>query len=265
MDIPDPQYKTEDGSALRIWRDTAKNNFRSEQTGLPQFDEVVYVEVISPGSRDSTPTFEVVRYFPESAGLPPLYGMNYPRYKNFIDDFEKNEKTDASMAGTPLGQWAEMSKSMVASLRVQSVYTVEMLASLPDTKLTIVGPDGRTWRTKAQAYIDAANGMAQYTKMAAENQQLKDDAAAQNDRIAQLAAQVQQLLAAQAASGAPVAQDGSVAAAAAQVLQTAQDRLTPPPSPATPPNPAGDQTGMLPASLTPPPAPQADAALQPII
>src|SRR5215472_7086762 len=161
MEMEDPQYKSDDGSALRVYRDTAKNPFLSEREGRPIYDDVIYCEIISPGSRDSTPIFEMVRFLnPEMEADKPLYGMKYPELKKYIDLFIKEDETDESLSGTPLKQWPEISRSMVASLRAQNIYTVDALANLPDTKLSVVGPDGRTWRTKAQAYIENAKNTA---------------------------------------------------------------------------------------------------------
>lgn len=191
MDMQDPQYKTVDGSALRIWRDTAQNNFLSEQNGRPIYDEVIYIEVISPGSRDSTPVFEVERIFaPEMKHPDPLLGTKYPEYKQYIDDFKKNEDGDSSLAGTPLNQWPELNRTMVASLKAQSIFTVEALAALPDTKLTAVGPDGRTWREKAKAYIESASGSAAATKLAAALERTQADLADSQEQVKLLAAQV---------------------------------------------------------------------------
>jgi hypothetical protein len=203
MDVSnDPQYRTDDGSALRIWKDTSQNMFLSEREGRAIFDEVTYVEVISPGSAQSTPVFELRREFaPEFAesinGGKPLFGIKYDEYKKFVKDFDENEERDASLAGTPLSQWSEMSRTMAASLRAQNVFTVEGLAELPDTRLNIVGPDGRTWREKAKAYIENAKGSAYATKIAADLERERADHADTRAQLQALAAKVASLEAAQ--------------------------------------------------------------------
>jgi hypothetical protein len=205
MDIlQDPQYRTADGSALRIWRDAALNNFASEREGRPIFDDCIFAEVISPGSRDSTPVFELVRKFAPEANHPePKYGIKYVELKEYVKSFESDEETEKSLTGTPLSQWSEVNRTMQAQLRAQNIYTVDALASLPDTKLTLVGPDGRTWRAKAQAYLDNAAGTAQATALAAMVEQMKADSTAKDEQIAALAAQIAALQAAQ--TPAPVA------------------------------------------------------------
>lgn len=200
----DPQYRTGDGSAVRIWKDTAKNNFLSEREGRAIFDEVIYVEVIAPGSKGSTPVFEVERVFAEEMNHPqPLRGIQYDQFKDMIEAFKKNDEIDAKMTGTPLTEWPEISRTMAASLREAAIYSVEALASLPDEKLSVVGPDGRTWRTKAEAYLAAAKDSGYATAIAAENERLKVELDATKAQMAELAAQIEALSKAQAAA-APV-------------------------------------------------------------
>jgi hypothetical protein len=187
MEVEDPQYKTADGCALRMYRDTARNEFLSEQEGRPMYDDVIYVEIISPGSRDSTPVFELVRYLnPESGLEEPLYGIKYNELKQYVDMFIKDDEIDSSLSGTPLKQWPEMSRTMISTLRAQNIYTVDALAALPDTKLNVVGPDGRTWRTKAQAYIAAAKDSAHATKLAADLERAQDDVKVRDEQIKEL-------------------------------------------------------------------------------
>lgn len=217
----DPQYKTADGAALRIWRDAAPNRFLTEREGRNMYDEVLFCEVITPGSRDSTPVFELERVFCEEMNHPtPKRGPKYAEYKQFIDDFEKNEDNDASLAGTPLSQWPEMNRSLVATLKAQGVFTVDALAGLPDTKLTIVGPDGRSWREKAKAYIDGAKGGAYATELAGRVVSLETTLAASQEREKELSQRVQELeTAAASGAAAPAAKIAAVEPAAPSVVE----------------------------------------------
>lgn len=223
-DVKDPQYRTSDGSALRIWRDTLQNRFLSEREGRPVFDEVILVEVISPGSRDSTPTFECVRNFAPEMGRPePRLGAKYAEYKQFIDDFVKSEIIDASLSGTPLSQWPEMTRTMVSSLKAQNIFTVDALANLPDTKLQVVGPDGRTWREKAKAYIASANGNAYATALAADLEREKANSVDLQNQVKALAEQVAALQAASTSGTAPAPAPKAAKGAAAVDLSPAKD------------------------------------------
>lgn len=189
MDI-DPQYRTDDGSALRIFRDAVQNNYLTERAGRPIFDEALYVEVISPGSRGSTPVFEVKRFYAEEMGREPkIDEMHYTRYKRFIDDFESKEN-NPDLKGTPITEWPEISRSLAATLRGAEIFTVDTLANLSDTRLATIGPDGRQWRDKAKAFLAAAADGAVATRLAAENAQLRTDIETRDETIATLAARI---------------------------------------------------------------------------
>lgn len=189
MDITDPQYKTADGAALRMWRDTAQNKFQSELHGRPLFDEVIFCEVITPGSRDSTPVFELERVFCTEAALPPKRGIKYVEYEQFIDSFKRGEN-DINLAGTPLKQWPEMTRSMASTLKAMNVFTLEALSVLPDQKLSQVGPDGRAWREKAKAFLETSKDGAYATQLAAMNERLQSDLGASLEREKALAERI---------------------------------------------------------------------------
>jgi len=194
LELTDPQYKTPDGSALRVWRDAAKNNFLTEKLGRPMYDEVIYVEVISPGSRDSTPVFEVVRKYADEMNQPELsYGMNYRQFKEYIDSFMKDEEVNANLVGTPITQWKEVNRTMAMQLRSANIFTVDALAELPDTKLTVVGPDGRTWREKARAYIAAARDTGYATKLAADLDRANEELRLRDEQVRALATRIEEL------------------------------------------------------------------------
>lgn len=183
----EPQYRTKDGSALRMWRDALQNNFLSEKFNRPIFDEVILVEVISPGSRDSSPVFELKRIYAPEMGIPePSLGPKYLELEEYVKAFERGE-IDGMHAGTPLSEWNAVSKSFAASLRAASIFTVEGLANLPDTRLVVVGPDGRQWRDKAAAYLESTKGEGHAVALAAENGVLRADKAQQAEQIKLLA------------------------------------------------------------------------------
>lgn len=235
MDVQDPQFKTLDGSALRMWRDAAKNNFLTEKYGRPIFDDVILVEVISPGSRDSSPVFELVRTFAKEMDHPePLRGIKYDEYKDYIAQFERSEDIDASMSGTPLGQWPEMTKTFVAALRAQNIFTVDALANLPDSKLMVVGPDGRTWREKAKAYIESAKSSAYSTELAAELERQRGINADQQRQISELADQIATM---QANSNNAAPEPERIIAEPTSLSQPASVAVTPPKATKTPPAP----------------------------
>lgn len=228
--MEDPQFRTADGSAIRIWTDPAENPFASEKQGRPIYDECTYVEVIAPGSKGSSPVFEVERIFHESVGHPPYRSPQYAQYAEQIKAYQ--EKTNATdLRGTPLKEWPEISRSMAASLKASDIFTVEALAGLPDSRLNVVGPDGRTWRTKAQAWLDSTKDSGVATALAAKLEHA-------NEQITRLQAQVAEL------------QAGATNQMAPEAIQAAtQTPPALPPPPAAPPPPKAPPKAPKPAPL----------------
>lgn len=213
----DPQFRTADGCAVRIWTDPVENPFQSEKQGRPIFDEAIYLEVIAPGSKGSTPVFLVERTFHETVGLPP---QRSPQYETFAEQIKayKENATVSGITGTPLAEWPEVSRSLAASLRASEIYTVEALAALPDNKLNLVGPDGRTWRTKAATWLESTKDAGVATALAAQLEQANDRNARMEAQMAEMSAQIAALSAGKAplkpgkASAAPPPPEGTAGA-----------------------------------------------------
>jgi hypothetical protein len=193
----DPQFKTNDGAALRMWREPVTNKFLSDKFGRTVADEVIFVEVITPGSSGSSPVFELKRTFSDDSGLGE-------RFKQYVEIFENTDKSTGELAGTQLSEWPPMSQRQAYELKSQGIFTVEGLSSLPDGQLHKVGPDGRTWREKAKAWLESVGNSAYAIETAAKFEQ-------QNQEIDELKRQIAEL------------------AAANQALQDAKEVSPPPP------------------------------------
>ena len=76
--------------------------------------------------------------------------------------------------------------AMIASLRASGIFSIEALADVPDSSLTVLGMDGRRLREQAKAYIEQAKDSATAQKYAVENDALKQ-------RLAALEAQFEEL------------------------------------------------------------------------
>jgi hypothetical protein len=205
-------FKTDDGAALRFYEEAEQNNFQSERNGRAIFDQILFVEVITPGSRESAPVFICERKYADECGIPePERTQYYERYAKQIEAYRAGT-SNIDVAGTPLSAWPRMTVAMCATAAAAGIFTIEGLAQLPDGNLTKFGPGARALRDQAKAFIDAAAGNAPLEALAAENANLRDE-------IARLSAAV-------AALGAP--QGEQQTAPATQVA-------SPPPPPPTPP------------------------------
>lgn len=149
--------------------------FRSAQEGRPIFEDREFVTILIPGDR----TMEVVR---EASAEDKL------RFADSYNRFKAGRAGVDTVAGTPLEALTWLTASQVREFRAINVFTVENLASMSDAVLGNFGLGAREFRTKAQAYLDAASGNAGTTKLAAENEALKADIEALKAQMKELAA-----------------------------------------------------------------------------
>lgn len=260
-------YKSADGAALRFYEQAAKNTFQSEKNGRPIYDQVLYVEVITPGSKESSPVFELERKFSEEANISePLRTQQYDKFREQIKAF-RGDTESGDMRGTPLTAWPAIDSATAATLAEGRVYTVEALSLLPDDKLRILGPQGRTLRERAQVFLNAAAGNAQVEGMASEMQNMREDMDRMRQELAEANARAERAVAA-AQAGAPYQEGGNPSdqggdsgkpageggGASGEGRMTGQDTARAPNSSqraAADPAAAGQVKGVAPASQNP--------------
>jgi hypothetical protein len=193
----DGLFQSDDGAALRFFVAPDKNNFQTERAGRPIFDEVLFVEVITPGSRESAPVFELERKHAEETGIEqPTRTPHFAKYAKQIEAFRVGGD-GADMRGTPLSGWPALDVGLIASLNEGRIYTVEALANISDEKLRVIGPGGNSLRERAKAFLAAAAGNAPNEALAAENAALKQQIAEMGETLAAMQASVAQLTAGQ--------------------------------------------------------------------
>jgi hypothetical protein len=198
MQETEGMMKGPDGTILRFFYDTARNETATIAEGRPIFDTVLMVDVITPGQRTSTPRFELERTWAEQSikalGLNTSHkrSLKYRLYEEQIERFKANEK-GSDLGGTPLKEWPRIDRGLAASLAAANIYTVEAVADLPDSRLDVLGLGGRAMREQARSYLAAAagdSGLSEMTERAtraeAEVQQLKADLLIANSRIAEM-------------------------------------------------------------------------------
>jgi hypothetical protein len=87
---------------------------------------------------------------------------------------------------------------VAANLHTLAVHTVEQLATLTAHGVQTVGMGALQWQQKARQFLDYANRGASYHAVDAQNKKLQNQIETQANQIAQLKAQLDQLLAVQA-------------------------------------------------------------------
>lgn len=146
------RYAMDKKLVVNFYVRAVQNTFKTAEQGRPIFDESEFIRIIIPGDTktiiDTKVTAEHRFRFPEKYEL-----------------FKKGMAQ--AQTGTPLEVWPQMTVGQVAELKALHISTVEQLADLSDTLAQkIMG--SHQLRQKAQAFLDAAAGDAQNSKMAAE-------------------------------------------------------------------------------------------------
>ena len=152
MNFEDAQQSEADKRLLVVfYRDTLKNESKSEKAGRPIFDEIDLIKIITPGSRDSfvgDATLEYQQRFP----------AQWQRYKAGKEQLQ---------SGTPLEQLPWISVSQIAEFKAVGCHTVEQLVAMPDAmSQRFMGHHGI--KQRAQAYLDAATSAAPMLMLTAE-------------------------------------------------------------------------------------------------
>lgn len=179
-------FKGDDGNALRFYYQPLKNNFQSERAGRSVFDKVLYVDVLTPGSNESVPTFELERIYCEETGVTePERSTKYMQYQRQIEAFKANNG-EGAMDGTPITAWPQIDVAQVANLRAQNIHTVEQLAAVTDGNLTNLGMGGRVLREQAIAYLNTRQFSVPSAQMAAETANLRDENARLQNEVTDL-------------------------------------------------------------------------------
>ena len=146
------------------------NHFKSAEQGRPIYDEKEYCRIIIPGDKNSV--FD-----------QPATAEHRLRFEPQYARFQKGQ--EQAVSGTPLEVWPQMTVGQVAELKAMHVTTVEQLAEMSDeTAQKFMG--NHKLRAKAQAFLAAAAGDSQNTKMALELEKRDSEIAAMKMQMEQL-------------------------------------------------------------------------------
>lgn len=161
------------GLAALFKNHSTLNDAKSKQAGRPIYDDMEICEIRTPGDRNLIrvyPAHEVSHWddTPEGGREPVTYAMRFPeQYKRF-----KNGTTQ-SQSGTPLEELPFLTQGKRLELKALNIHTAEALAGLDGTPLKQLGIGGRELKNQAQAYLDRASNTADVTKLAGENELLR--------------------------------------------------------------------------------------------
>jgi hypothetical protein len=156
-----------------------KNDFKSGSEGRAIFEDVEYIQIIVPGSRDvfTTPlTDEYRRRFSD-------------RYRRWKEDVKKTQ----TMEGTVLGEVTWLTKSQVAEFASMNVFTVEQLADMADVDARgVMGI--HDLRKRAKTFLAAAAQEAPMQKLQAELEQRDNHIKTLEQKIAAMEANIAKMM-----------------------------------------------------------------------
>jgi len=135
-----------------IYNKPVRMGFQSEQEGRDIYVDETYIRIQAPGDQLSV----IDR---------PITEFDKRRFPFHWKQFEMNESE--VVVGTPITEWAAISRSFAEELKANGFRTVESLANASDTQLQRL-QGGMSWRVKAQAYLKSASDTALVQKQASE-------------------------------------------------------------------------------------------------
>lgn len=157
-----------DSRYVRFYTRDKRDADKSRAEGRPVFAPVEYIEILTPGDKDTV----VDR--PVRPADPYIWTDKYKAFK----------EGSTQESGLPLGEWGGVPSHRVAELAHFKVRTVEQLADVPDVNLGQLGMNARAEREKARAYLAVMRDNAPVAEIKAENVALK----ARLDALEKLAA-----------------------------------------------------------------------------
>jgi len=150
------------------------NESLSKEAGRPIFEDLEICRIRMSGDRLQAPAFPAHAEAPgglddeDGYSRPGTYAEKYP------EQYARFKKGEAqTQAGTPLEALPFLTPAKTKELKGLNIYTAEALAALDGQNLKTLGQGGRDWKNQAQAYLDNASGSAAATRLATENEYLK--------------------------------------------------------------------------------------------
>jgi hypothetical protein len=157
----------------RFYTAAVENPAESKKQGRPIFEDKEFVEVKFAGDKLRVHVAPAHEYFkqrrlPNGDSEWVTYAQEFqPIYERFKQGLIEQG------IGTPLSELPFLTESKRAELKALNIKTAEALAQIDGGPLKMLGMGGRELKNQAQAYLDKANGSADVTRLAAENDAMR--------------------------------------------------------------------------------------------
>ena len=150
--------------AVRFYHESKEKKDKSLKAGRPIFEDVVYVEIMQPGNKDN------IINRPATEMDKQRFAKHYAMWK------ARTSNEDHQLVGTPLSEWAGVTRSQANELSFFNVKTVEQLAHMADSNTNnMMGLGGL--KDKAKKYLDSSADQATIDALAAlkaENAEMRE-------------------------------------------------------------------------------------------
>ena len=181
-------HNPDDRLSVKFYKKTLKDEFKSKLENRPIFYEADFVKIHVPGSQ----LFDIDTFVNDT------HKQRFPRqWAHYLN----TQKVEGSLTlGTPIAEWPLISRSMAEELKAVGFHTVDSIATASDAQLQSIGMKAgmqpHAFREKAQRWLQQAKQGASVESDAAEKEALKAENAATKEALAQLQAQMAELMAA---------------------------------------------------------------------
>lgn len=161
---------------VKFYLESKQDKARSVQEGRAVFRDVEFIDIRTPGSKDS-----VAR---------PARPQDIARFPRHYEAFKK--RIEMPVEGTPLAEWPIVTRSMADELAFYGIKTVEALANVSDSNLANFRGLG-SFKRKAQEWLELAENDAPLEKLHAELAERDMKIAAQQSTIDDLSKRLDEL------------------------------------------------------------------------
>lgn len=150
------------------------NEAKSKEANRPIYEDMEVCRIRMGGDRLQAPVFPAWAEAPGGVENEDGYVVPMTYKEKYAEQYRKFKAGEVQTKdGTPLEALTFLTAARVKEFKALNIYTAESLASLEGASLKSLGQGGLEWKQKAKAYLDNAAGSATVTKLASENEFLK--------------------------------------------------------------------------------------------
>ena len=187
MALPSDEQGADSRLQVRFYKRPVQQEQETLDAGRPIFKEFDFVHICVAG--DTLTEIDTYVLSSHKARFP----IQWARYQNQLGN------DDVQIVGTPLSEWALVSKSQAEELRALKFHTVDSVASASDQQLQrmgmAAGMSPYAFRDKAIAYLNRATETSETSKREEELLQLKQELAKKDEETAKIKAETDAKLA----------------------------------------------------------------------